>query len=90
MRVRNGVVPALKLWEHWLRLEIWLACVVAYYKMANNQALILLLVTVLVMFSILQRLGTDTLRRCTGSATAAALFGAILAAWLIASVLPLT
>jgi len=73
-----------------LRLELWLACVVAYYKMANGQVLILLLVTVLVMFSILQRLGTDALRRRTGSTTAAALFGAILAAWLIASVLPLT
>jgi Alpha/beta hydrolase family len=73
-----------------LRLEIWLVCVFAYYKMANGQVLILLLVTVLAVFSILQRLGTDALRRRSGSATAAALFGAILAAWLIASVLPLT
>jgi pimeloyl-ACP methyl ester carboxylesterase len=73
-----------------LRLELWLACAVAYYKMANGQVLILLLVTVLVMFSILQRLGTDALRHRTGSPTAAALFGAILGAWLIASVLPLT
>lgn len=73
-----------------LRLEIWLVCVFAYYKMANGQVLILLLVTVLAVFSIVQRLGTDALRRRTGSATAAALFGAILAAWLIASVLPLT
>jgi pimeloyl-ACP methyl ester carboxylesterase len=73
-----------------LRLEIWLVCVFAYYKMANGQVLILLLVTVLAVFSIMQRLGTDALRRRTGSATAAALFGAILAAWLIASVLPLT
>jgi pimeloyl-ACP methyl ester carboxylesterase len=73
-----------------LRLEIWLVCVFAYYKMADGQVLILLLVTVLAVFSIVQRLGTDALRRRTGSATAAALFGAILAAWLIASVLPLT
>jgi pimeloyl-ACP methyl ester carboxylesterase len=73
-----------------LRLEMWLACVLAYYKLANGQVLILLLVTVLFMFSVLQRLGTDALRRRTGSATAAVLFGAILAAWLIASVLPLT
>lgn len=73
-----------------LRLEIWLACVLSYYMLANGQVLILLLVTVLFVFSVLQRLGTDALRRCTGSATAAALFGAILAAWLIASVLPLT
>ena len=73
-----------------LRLEIWLACVFAYYKMANGQVLILLLVTVFAVFSIVQRLGTDALRRRTGSATAAALFGAILASWLIASVFPLT
>ena len=73
-----------------LRLEIWLACVLAYYMLANGQVLILLLVTVFFMFSVLQRLGTDALRRRTGSAAAAVLFGAILASWLIASVLPLT
>jgi pimeloyl-ACP methyl ester carboxylesterase len=73
-----------------LRLELWAACVLAYYKLASGQVLILLLLTVLAVFPILQRLGTDALRRRTGSATAVALFGAILAAWLIASVLPLT
>jgi pimeloyl-ACP methyl ester carboxylesterase len=73
-----------------LRLELWLVCAFAYYELASGQALILLLVTALVVFSILQRLGTDALRRRTGSAPAAALFGAILGAWLIASVFPLT
>lgn len=73
-----------------LRLEIWLVCVFAYYEMLSGQALILLLVTALAIFSIFQRLGTDALRRRTGSAPAAALFGAILGAWLIASVFPLT
>jgi pimeloyl-ACP methyl ester carboxylesterase len=81
--IRFGVAMAL-------RLELWLACVLAYYKLANGQVLILLLVTVLAIFSILQRLGTDALRRRTGSAAVAAPFGAILAAWLMASVLPLT
>ena len=73
-----------------LRLEIWLICVFAYYELLSGQVLILLLVTALAMFSIFQRLGTDALRRRTGSAPAAALFGAILGAWLIASVFPLT
>ena len=73
-----------------LRLEIWLICVFAYYELLSGQVLILLLVTALAIFSIFQRLGTDALRRRTGSAPAAALFGAILGAWLIASVFPLT
>jgi len=73
-----------------LRLELWLVCAIAYYELVSGQVLILLLVTALAVFSILQRLGTDALRRRTSSAPAAALFGAILGAWLIASVFPLT
>jgi pimeloyl-ACP methyl ester carboxylesterase len=73
-----------------LRLEIWLVCVFAFYELMSGQVLILLLVTALAVFSVLQRLGTDALRRRTGSAPAASLFGAILSAWLIASVFPLT
>src|SRR5215469_4406876 len=73
-----------------LRLELWLVCAIAYYELVSGQVLILLLVTTLAVFSILQRLGTDALRRRTSSAPAAALFGAILGAWLIASVFPLT
>jgi hypothetical protein len=73
-----------------LRLELWLVCVFAYYELMSGQVLILLLVTALAVFSMLQRLGTDALRRRTGSAPAAAFFGAILGAWLIASVFPLT
>jgi pimeloyl-ACP methyl ester carboxylesterase len=73
-----------------LRLELWLVCAFAYYELMSGQVLILLLVTALAVFSILQRLGTDALRRRSGSAPAAAFFGAILGAWLIASVFPLT
>jgi pimeloyl-ACP methyl ester carboxylesterase len=72
-----------------MRLELWLACVLGYYSLANGQALIGVLVTGLAVFSILQRAVTDALRRRTGSATAAAVFGAILAAWFIAAVFPL-
>jgi pimeloyl-ACP methyl ester carboxylesterase len=73
-----------------LRLELWAACAVAAYSLSNGQILIVILFTFLLAFSILQRVATDTLRLRTGSATAAALFSAILAAWFIAAVFPLT
>jgi len=73
-----------------LRLDLWLACILAFYTLSSGQFLIALLIGALGIFSILQRLGTDALRRRTGSPTAAALFNAILAAWFIAAVFPLT
>jgi alpha-beta hydrolase superfamily lysophospholipase len=73
-----------------LRLILWLACMFALFVMRNQQILILLLVTYMAAFSILQRLGSDALRRRTGSAAAAATFDAILAAWFVAAVFPLT
>jgi hypothetical protein len=73
-----------------LRAEIFLACTLAWRLFASGQVLIPLLFTYLAVFSILQRLATDALRVRTVSATAAALFGAILVSWFIASVFPLT
>src|SRR5580704_16837020 len=73
-----------------LRLEIFLACTLAYYKLMSGQVLIPLLFVFLTGFSILQRLGADALRKRTGSAAAAILFSAILAAWFFAAVFPLT
>jgi pimeloyl-ACP methyl ester carboxylesterase len=73
-----------------LRLEIWLVCLLAYYELASGQVLLLLLVVFFALFSLLQRLATDSFRRRTGSPEAAALFGAIIVAWFIAAVLPLT
>jgi pimeloyl-ACP methyl ester carboxylesterase len=73
-----------------LRLEIFLACTLAYYKLMSGQVLIPLLFVFLTAFSILQRLGADALRKRTGSAAAAILFSAILAAWFMAAVFPLT
>ena len=73
-----------------LRAELFLACTLAWYLFASGQVLIPLLFVYLAAFSILQRLATDALRSRTASATAAALFGAILASWFIASVFPLT
>jgi pimeloyl-ACP methyl ester carboxylesterase len=72
-----------------MRLELWLACLLAYYTLDNGQVLIGVLVAGLAAFSVLQRMATDALRARTGSATAAAAFGAILAAWFIAAVFPL-
>jgi pimeloyl-ACP methyl ester carboxylesterase len=73
-----------------LRLEIFLACTLAYYKLMSGQVLIPLLFVFLAAFSILQRLAADGVRARTGSSTAAILFSAILAAWFVASVFPLT
>ncbi|MGA7916351.1 MAG: hypothetical protein WCA00_14030, partial [Candidatus Acidiferrales bacterium] len=73
-----------------LRLEIFLACLLAYYMLASGQVLIVILFVYLALFSVLQRLATDALRVRTASATSAALFGAILASWFIATVFPLT
>lgn len=72
-----------------LRLEIWLACLLAYFALASGQVLLPLLVAFFALFSALQRLAADALRRRTGSPEAAALFDAILAAWFIAGVFPL-
>lgn len=73
-----------------LRLEIYLACILAYYMLDNGEALIGLFIVGLAAFSIFQRLATDAFRLRTGSPTAAAVFGAILASWFIAAVFPLS
>jgi pimeloyl-ACP methyl ester carboxylesterase len=73
-----------------LRLEIFLACTLAYYQLHSGQVLIPLLAVFLVLFSILQRLGADALRKRTGSIAAAIIFSAILGAWFVAAVFPLT
>ena len=73
-----------------LRFEVWLVCVLAYFELASGQAMIAILLPGLAAFSIIQRLGTDAIRRRTGSALEASLFNAILGAWFVAAVFPLT
>ncbi|HXY79008.1 MAG TPA: alpha/beta fold hydrolase [Candidatus Bathyarchaeia archaeon] len=73
-----------------VRAELWLACLLTYYALASGRVLMLILVASFAVFSLLQRLATDALRLRTGSPTAATLFGAILCAWFIAAVFPLT
>jgi pimeloyl-ACP methyl ester carboxylesterase len=73
-----------------LRLEIWLACVLGFFVLASGQILLPILVMQFAAFSMAQGLATDALLLRTRSATAAALFGAILAAWFVAAVFPIT
>lgn len=72
------------------RLEIWAACVFGVYVLASGQILVVILFVFLAAFSIIQRLSTDAIRSRTASPAAAALFSAILAAWFIAALFPLT
>jgi pimeloyl-ACP methyl ester carboxylesterase len=73
-----------------LRFEIWLACVIGLFVLASSQILLPILVVQFGAFSAVQGLVSQALRRRTGSATAAALFGAILTAWFVAAVFPIT
>lgn len=72
------------------RLLLLIACVFAVFRFDSGQILILLLIVPLGILTVLTRWASDSLRVRTGSATAAALFGAILAAWFAAAVFPLT
>ena len=73
-----------------LRAELWLACALMYYMFASGQALIMLLFVFLAAFSILHRLAADALLRRDCAPPETSLFSAILAAWFIAAVFPLT
>ncbi|HEX9223596.1 MAG TPA: alpha/beta hydrolase [Candidatus Acidoferrales bacterium] len=64
--------------------------VLAFLLLHSGQLLIILLAVFLALISVFQRIGMDSVRRCTGSTAAAAVFGAILAGWFLAAVLPLT
>lgn len=72
-----------------LRMILLLVLIAAFLLLRSNQVLIPLLALYLLMFSIAQRLGADAIRRRSGSALAAALFGAILGGWYISAVFPL-
>ncbi len=73
-----------------LRLVLWLALVFALFALGSGQILVVLLAMFLALFAIFERLGADAVWRRTGSAAATAGFGAILTAWFIATVFPLT
>jgi pimeloyl-ACP methyl ester carboxylesterase len=73
-----------------LRLLIWLSILFALYIYSSGQILLSVLVFYMGVFSIFTRLGADAVRRRTCSLAGAAVFTAILMAWLIAAVFPLT
>lgn len=73
-----------------LRVILWLALVFALFAFDSQQILVLLLAVYLLAIALVQRWAADAIRRRTGSAGAAALVGAILAAWFVAAVFPLT
>ena len=84
-----------RVWTRFLRYALlrglgWGILVLAFFLLHSGQLLIILLAAFFALISVFQRVGMDFVRRRTGSAGAAAVFGAILAAWFLAAVLPLT
>jgi len=73
-----------------LRLLIWLSILFALYFYSSGQILLSVLVMFMGTFSLLTRFGADAVRRRTGSLAGAAVFTAILMAWFIAAVFPIT
>ncbi len=73
-----------------LRLLIWLSILFALYVYSSGQILLSVLVFYMGIFSLLTRLGADAVRRRTGSLAGTAIFTAVLMAWFIAAVFPLT
>jgi len=73
-----------------LRLILWLALLAGILIFLSGQVLMAMLAAFLITVSLAQRFGGDAIRRRTGSAAAAAIFSAILAAWFMAAVFPLS
>jgi pimeloyl-ACP methyl ester carboxylesterase len=73
-----------------LRLMIWLSILFAVYVYSSQQILLAVLVFFMGIFSLFVRLGADAIRRRTATPVGAAVFTAILMAWFIAAVFPLT
>jgi hypothetical protein len=73
-----------------LRLILWLAWMGALFFLHSGQILLLLLTSFFLFLFLLQRLAAEVVLHITASRPAAALYGAILSAWLLAASLPLT
>jgi len=72
------------------RLVAWLAILVGISYLHSGEILLALLAPYFAMLSILQRRGMDVIRKGTGSAAAAAVFGAILLAGFCLVIFPIT
>jgi pimeloyl-ACP methyl ester carboxylesterase len=73
-----------------LRLTAFVALVFGIFVLHSGAILVILLALYLALFFIFQRLGMDLVRRQTGSAIAAAVFGAILLAGFCLVIFPVT
>ena len=71
------------------RLLVWLPLVFGILILHSGEILMVLLVPYFFLLSVLQRRGMDVVREVTGSAAAAALFGAILLAGFFLVIFPL-
>jgi hypothetical protein len=72
-----------------LRLLMWLPLVVLALSGMSQQALIVVMGLVFLLFSVVQRWAADAVQRRCESIIAAALFSTLQAAWFIAAVFPL-
>ena len=89
-----GPVAAKGTWKRLLRglfyrLVFWLPLVLAIFVLHSGEILLVLLAPYLAILSIPHRWGMDVVREVTGSAAAAALFGAILLAGFFLVIFPL-
>jgi hypothetical protein len=73
-----------------LRLIAFVALLFGIFALHSGALLIILLALYLALFSLFQRLGMDVVRHQTGSAIAAAVFGAILLAGFCLVIFPVT
>jgi len=73
-----------------LRFILWIALLAGILVFLSGQVLMAVLAVIFIVVSLGQRFGGDAIRRRTGSAAAAAIFSAILAAWFMAAVFPLS
>jgi hypothetical protein len=83
----RGALPRLALAVS-LRLVFWSALATGVFLLHSGEILLVLLVPYLAVFCVLQRLGMDIVRAQTGSASSAAIFGAILMAGFCLAIFP--
>jgi pimeloyl-ACP methyl ester carboxylesterase len=85
---RNAALKRLAL-LFGLRTVLMLAIIAGIFVLDSGEVLPMLLGLYLALFSLLQRIGADSVRRRMASPAGAAIFSAILAAWFVAAVFPL-
>lgn len=73
-----------------LRALVWGVLLIGIVGMHNGEILLALLAPYFALFCLFQRTGMDVVRSCTGSALAAAIFGAILLAGFSVVVFPIS